>query len=99
MDWINSPAAWEAKALAAEVAHQLAEAGRLCSERDCLGRAEIALPVMRGNLRWKAGFCVKHALEFACESKRVSVGVPRRLQDEEALAGPVEGPEEPDLDY
>tara|TARA_R110002072_G_scaffold292348_1_gene460937 strand:+ start:495 stop:794 length:300 start_codon:yes stop_codon:yes gene_type:complete len=95
MDWINSPAAWEAKALVAEVIHLLAEAGRLCSEQDCMARAEIAFPVKHSECNWEVGLCPQHSLGFAAQPQpNCKIGVPRRLGDEEPLAGPIKGPDE-----
>ena len=84
--WITTEAAWEAKALAAEVTHQLAELGRLCGEIGCLARAELAISLKEG---WEVGFCSGHAVTFAVESPDRIAGLPRRLQPEEPLPGPL----------
>lgn len=83
--WATTPAEWEAKALVAEVAHRLAELGRLCAEPTCLARSELAL-LIEG---WEVGVCPNHALGFPTENRDRIRGLPRRLEDDESLPGPL----------
>lgn len=90
MEWLTCIAAWDAKCHWIESSHRLAEEGRLCSELRCTARSVMAFAVERKGRKWEAGFCGAHGLAFAAlEPTDYTVGPPRRLEDDEALAGPL----------
>lgn len=96
MEWVNGGAAWEAKSIAVEVAHQWVETGRICSEVRCTARSEMAFPVARMGVRWEAGFCLAHGVVFSSMGPAgYTIGEPRRLEEGEPLAGPLAQEDEP----
>lgn len=59
----------------------------------------MAFPLMRRGRRWEAGFCGVHGIVFASiEHEGYTVGEPRRLEDDEALSGPLAPGEGEDQD-
>ena len=96
MAWMTNAVAWEVKCLWLELAHQLIETGRICSNATCTARSEIAFQTEGKACRWWVGFCGRHAVEFACEHHETIVGLPRRLEADDVLDGPLADVEEDD---
>lgn len=89
MRWIGTEVAWEAQGLSVEAAHEMVAAGRRCHAASCSARSELAFSIEHEGRAWAVGFCLGHAVVFAVEHADTIRGLPRRLEPDEALHGPV----------